>query len=97
MAKGIIWSLNAAEDRKSIFDYWNERTGSKSYSKKLNKQLKHIVKHLSHHPRLGLQYGDNSERYFISGPYQVFYNETASAIEILHVWDSRRNPDDLKI
>lgn len=36
MAREIIWTKRAQNDRYSIFNYWNKRNKSKSYSQKLN-------------------------------------------------------------
>ena len=36
------------------------------------------------------------ERFFIKDAYEIFYVFNDTTIEILHIWDSRRNPDDLK-
>ena len=36
MAKQVIWSILAHNDRLEILDYWIKRNKSNSYSKKLN-------------------------------------------------------------
>jgi len=39
---------------------------------------------------------DNSGiRFLIVDYYQIFYKYTETEIRILHLWDSRRNPEDL--
>ncbi len=53
MAKQIIWSRKAQNDRKEIFRYWNKRNKSKLYSKKLNKLFKEAVKLISEYPEIG--------------------------------------------
>ncbi len=35
MAKRIVWTLQAKDDRREILNYWFERTGNKKYSQKL--------------------------------------------------------------
>ena len=40
MAKTIVWSFRAQDDRKMIFKYWDKRNKSRFYSIKLNKLLK---------------------------------------------------------
>ena len=96
MAKRIKWSSHAVADRISILDYWYQRIGNKNYSKKLDLSLKEIIKKLADFPKLGRQLDKREERFFVKDSYQIFYIETADAIELLHIWDSRRNPKDLK-
>lgn len=95
MAKRIKWSIHAVADRVSILDYWFQRIGNKKYSKKLDKSLKEVIKKLSVYPQLGRQLYNREERFFVKDSYQIFYTETSDSIEILHIWDSRQNPDDL--
>jgi len=52
MAKQIIWSLRAQNDRKEILGYWIERNKSNTYSKKLNFLFKEAVKLVAKHPKI---------------------------------------------
>jgi plasmid stabilization system protein ParE len=97
VAKEIKWSYHAVADRISILDYWFQKIGNKKYSKKIDNSLKEIIKKLSEYPKLGRQLINREERFFVKDSYQIFYIETAYSIELLHIWDSRRNPDDLKL
>ena len=95
MAKRIKWSTHAIADRISILDYWYQRIGDKKYSTKLDQSLKGVIKKLSVFPQLGRQLNNREERFFVKDSYQIFYLETTESIHILHIWDSRRNPEDL--
>lgn len=95
MAKRIKWSKHAVADRIAILDYWFQRIGNKKYSQKLDQSLKTVINKLSIYPQLGRQLNDREERFFVKDSYQIFYTETLDSIEILHIWDSRRNPYDL--
>ena len=53
MAKKIIWSLRALNDRKNILIYWIERNKSTRYSYKFNQLFKDAVALLSEHPFVG--------------------------------------------
>ncbi len=97
MAKRIIWSAHAIADRISILDYWYQRIGNKNYSKKLDKSFKQIILKLSYYPKLGRQLIPREERFFVMDCYLIIYIERFKNIEILHIWDSRRNPADLKL
>ncbi len=53
MARKIIWSFKAQEDRKEILQYWKNRNKSTVYSKKLNDLFKQAIVILSNHPFIG--------------------------------------------
>lgn len=53
MAKKIIWSLRALNDRKDILIYWIERNKSTRYSYKLSQLFKDAVALLSEHSLVG--------------------------------------------
>ncbi|MCD4774389.1 MAG: hypothetical protein K8R41_13505 [Bacteroidales bacterium] len=40
----IFWTSTAIKQRNHIFEYWNERNKSTTFSKKLNKKIKERVK-----------------------------------------------------
>lgn len=53
MAKQIIWTKRAQEERKEILQFWRVRNQSTSYSKKLNGLIKKAVKLVAAHPHIG--------------------------------------------
>ena len=97
MAKRIIWAPQAVADRIQILDYWYKRLGTKEYSRKLDEMFKESVKLLSEFPFLGRQVKNREERVFVKDHYQIFYLNNEETIRILHVWDSRRNPEELDL
>ena len=97
MAKRIIWSPNALADRIQLLDYWNERIGSNSYSLRLDAKLKEAIKHLAHFPEIGRKMEGREERFLVKENYLIFYRNTVEEVHILHIWDSRRNPNTLRI
>ena len=97
MAKRIIWSLNALADRIEILEYWYQRIGNKIYSKKLDSEMKKIIQSISEFPELGRKMDKLEIRYVIKKDYQIFYEFKGNEIHLLHIWDARRNPEDLKI
>jgi plasmid stabilization system protein ParE len=40
---------------------------------------------------------EREERFLVKGDYQIFYQERGEFIEILHIWDSRRDPEDFPL
>jgi plasmid stabilization system protein ParE len=95
MARQIIWSLRAQNDKKEILDYWRRRNKSDTYSKKLNALFKESIKILKDFPQIGKETDDHKVRIKIVKNYFIIYEETQSQILILTIWDSRQDPDKL--
>jgi plasmid stabilization system protein ParE len=53
MAKKIIWTQTAIEDRFRIYRFWLYKTKSKTYSEKLEKLFKDSANLISKFPELG--------------------------------------------
>ncbi|MCP4215575.1 MAG: type II toxin-antitoxin system RelE/ParE family toxin [bacterium] len=94
MAKLVKWSKQAVADRIQILDYWFRRLGDKTYSRKLDKHLREAILLLSEHPLMGKQSEKLDLRCFVKGNYRIYYQIKKDCIELLHLWDSRRNPED---
>ena len=98
MAKRIIWAKEAVADRIQILDYWYKHLGSKDYPSKLDKTFKEVVKLLSHFPFLGRKVEDGrEERFFIKDHFYIFYTDEEDSFKVLHIWDNRRDPNDMPI
>ncbi|MEX0982616.1 MAG: type II toxin-antitoxin system RelE/ParE family toxin [Bacteroidales bacterium] len=97
MAARVVWSKIALADKLLILDYWFKKLGTKSYPKKLEREFRESIKHLSKHPSLGKRLENTEVRYIVKDYYLIFYKVYANEVRILHLWDSRRNPDDLII
>jgi len=52
---------------------------------------------LKNFPDVGRYVANTDIRFIVKDNYQIFYKHIDHEIRILHVWDSRRNPDDLII
>jgi toxin YoeB len=92
MARKIIWSLRAQNDRRKILEYWILRNQSKAYSKKLNGLFNESVKILSAFPRIGKPTEFQNVRVKIIQDYLMFYEVIQNQIHILTIWDSRQDP-----
>ncbi|CAN5515027.1 hypothetical protein BH09BAC6_BH09BAC6_06650 [soil metagenome] len=97
MAKKIRWSPRAQQDRFEILEYWLNRNKSKTYSEKLNQILLDNIEPLAKMPELGLPTRYASVRIKIIHDYLVYYQIADAYIEILDIWDSRRNPKKFKL
>ena len=97
MVRRVVWSKNAVADKLLILDYWFRKLGTKTYPKKLNREFRESIKHLSKHPLLGKRIENMEVRYIVKDYYLIFYKIYPTEVRILHLWDSRRNPEDLVI
>ena len=96
MAKQVIWSLRAQNDKKEILDYWRQRNKSNTYSKKLNELFKESIRIILDFPQIGKVTDDTKARIKIVRDYLIIYEETETQIFILTIWDSRQDPEKLK-
>ena len=53
MAKEVVWSLRAQNERKEILEYWRLRNKSNTYSQKLDQLFKESVKIIADFPQIG--------------------------------------------
>ena len=96
MAKKIIWSEQAINDRKKILAYWILKNHSKLYSIKLDELFREAVILLSAHPFIGKPTDIKNVRAKKVRDYFIFYQEDGNQIHILTIWDTRQNPIRLK-
>lgn len=96
MAQRIAWTLQAKDDRREILAYWFKRTGHKEYSRKLAYQFRETVKYIAVHSYLGRATDIENVRVAVSGNYLIFYKLSDELVEVITVFDSRRNPEDIK-
>ncbi|MGH2575248.1 MAG: type II toxin-antitoxin system RelE/ParE family toxin [Ignavibacteria bacterium] len=97
MAKKVVWAKGAQNDLIDILTFWIERNGNNEYSTKLFNEFKKFDSMISHFPHSGKKTNFKDVRAFVKGNFSLFYREQSKLIEILHVWDNRRNPEDLKL
>ncbi|KAA9325211.1 type II toxin-antitoxin system RelE/ParE family toxin [Adhaeribacter soli] len=95
MAKRIIWSKEAKQDRREILEFWFQRTGNKKYSRKLAKQFAETIRFISQHNYLGRAVDEENVRVSVCGHNLIFYRVTNNLLEIVSLFDSRQDPDKL--
>ena len=93
----IIWSHRARIALYSILKYYAERNKSKSYSARLYQKINQNIRILKKYPDIGICTESKNVRGLITGHYIIYYEITYTAIIIHTIWDSRQNPDNLKI
>lgn len=97
MAERIVWTLQARNERKKILNYWFERNGNKKYSRKLACQFRETVKYIAAQNYLGRATNFENIRAAVSGNYLILYRLSESILEVLTIFDSRRNPEDRSV
>ena len=90
----VEWTVEARIDLFDILNYYFQRNGNSSYSRKLNSKIKKTINLISKNPLIGLKTDIYSIRYIINGDYHLVYEILESKILIVMVWDNRRNPDE---
>ena len=93
MAKKLIWSKQALQDRKDILDYWINRNKSKTYSIRLNNLFIDAIKIIAEHPNIGIATDFENVKGKLVKDYYIFYQENQDLIHILTIWDCRQSPD----
>ena len=93
--KEVVWSVRAQQDRLEILEYWINRNKSKSYSEKLYRLFNTSVELLAERPEIGKSTDLKDVRIKVIREYRLIYQHSVDRIEILTIWDSRRNPDKL--
>lgn len=95
MAKRLIWSPVAREIRKEILQYWILRNKSKRYSQKLNILFGNSAQQIADFPHSGISISDNVYRGKLIKDYYILYKIKDNSVEILFIWDTRKDPADL--
>jgi len=93
----IIWSPRAKFDLFKILDFYYGRNGTKIYSRKLNSVIRISIRRLKKHSDIGVQTDIQNIRNLIVGDYNIFYEIRPESVEIITIWDSRQNPENLYI
>lgn len=92
MAKRLIWSPGARAELLLILNYWDERNGSDTYSKKLLGLILETLEFIRKNPFAGKQTSNPDIRVCYCSDYLLFYRNYEDLIVVLSVYDGRRNP-----
>ena len=97
MSRKIDWSPRAVKEWAEILDYWTERNKSNIYSLKLDGIFVEKFKIIVKSPDTGQETDLTAVRVKILRDYKIYYRILPDAIEILAIWDTRRNPKKFKL
>ena len=93
MVRRLIWSIEARNSRKSIFEYWNNRNKSKVYSRKLNLLFAENLAIVLKLPEFGISTTTTDIKFIIVSHFEIVYKITETEIVVIDVWDTRQNPE----
>lgn len=93
MVRRLIWSVEARNSRKNIFEYWNNRNKSKIYSNKLNLLFNANLQIILKLPEFGHPTKNENIKFIIVSHFELIYKITEKEIAVLDIWDTRQNPE----
>jgi toxin YoeB len=96
MVRQIIWTARAQNDRKIIFEYWNNRNKSNLYNRKLNDLIRKSLILIAKYPQIGKRTDKENVTLKVMKDYLIIYEVMPNEIIVLTIWDCRQNPEDLK-
>lgn len=98
MAKWQVVLSNTSQlDRLNILNYWLVNNKSASYSRKLDAKFIEVFNNLKEYPLLGVSTIYPDVRAFVILNYKIFYQIRGNVIFIIRIWDTRQNPNTLKL
>jgi len=95
MAKRLVWSPIAKQIRKEILKYLILRNKSKRYSKKLNNLFENSAQQIADLSYSGISISGKLYRGKLIKDYYLLYKISDDSVEILFIWDTRKDPADL--
>jgi plasmid stabilization system protein ParE len=97
MVRRLVWSIEARNSRKNIFNYWNNRNKSKAYSNKLNSLFNENLKIVLKLPEFGKPTFKAEIKFIIISHFEIIYKITQKEIVVIDIWDTRQNPNNFPI
>lgn len=95
----IVWSPSALRDVEAIHQFLRPRSPRSATS--AVRAVKAGVERLRDHPEIGPIAEDiepiGAYRHLVVPPFRIIYRLDGAILRILRVWDSRRNPNDLRV
>lgn len=93
----IKWTLRALKDKMAIYEYYIHRNKSIVYPQKLDRLFNEVMTLTVSFPHSGIKTEFENIRIRIVKHYKLVYKITDTTIEVLTVWDSRKDSKNLKI
>ena len=93
----IVWSSKAKIDLKNLYEFYNYRNKSKTYSLKLHRKIQIEIKLLLKQPEIGKKTNKIGVRGLLIDKHYLFYEIFQEHIVVLAVWENSQNPSKLKL
>ena len=94
--KRVVWTDKARINFKTTLHFYRERNGSEEYSTQLYQDIVQSIELLRKNEHLGKSTDEENVRVLTKGHFRIFYEQKTEEIVILVIWDSRRDPSELK-
>ncbi len=91
----VVWTQTAANQRRTVLEYWTERNGSTAYAEKLLKITRKHIEIISKSPEAFKATNYADVRASAMGHFSLFYKYTERQIIIMAFWDNRQSPKKL--
>lgn len=92
----IVWTIKAKNEFAAALKFYSHRNGNKKYSQKIRNETISSIEKLVSFIYLGRPTNENNIRVLVKDHFKIFYKIRPLEIIILVIWDSRRNPIELK-
>lgn len=96
-ARQVKWSLRAINDKFSIYTYWTSRNRSTAYATKLEMLFNRALSQVAKFPTSGKITDVTGVRILIILHFKIFYSVRENEVIVLAVFDTRRDPERLKL
>ena len=93
----IVWSSKAKIDLINLYEFYNYRNKSKTYSLKLHRKIQKEIKLLLKQPEIGKKTNKIGVRGLLIDNLYLFYKIFQEHIVVLAVWENSQNPSKLKL
>jgi plasmid stabilization system protein ParE len=93
----IVWSSKAKLDLKNLFEFYNHRNKSKTFSLKFHRKIQKEIQLLIQQPEIGKKSNKIGVRGLLIDNHFIFYEIFQEQIVILAVWHTCQNPSNLKL
>ena len=90
LIRRAIWKSKATKQWKSNLQFYSERNGSDTYSKKLDGQMQHVIESLCRQPGMGEKTKRKGIRRLVVGNYALFYRFNSEELIVEAIIDGRR-------
>lgn len=78
-------------------EFYKKRNGNSLYSRSIYKRIRRALLILKRFPGIGVKTDISGVKNLILGEFNLFYKTEKNSIEIVAIWDSKQNPENLNL